>query len=398
MTITGNQRKEGDFEVSLLCTNTEPIVVENTSTTATCNPITQVKFRYRLLQTNYCSLTAPTFYISTTNWFPAAASYNLLTATNGALTNNGYYIIEMQIQTADGTISPWSQPSCLKVSAPPATQNGLVNFGFSGSNDADNLTPATTTTCTAALDGEQRPSTGVCTDADGWLSNGGTLTNPTLVGIRLLNLADISFPNIFGGMQSHTIKIADVTDVLLPIPLGSYSGGRNYNATLNINSLIPCAYPGGAPATYFFTDKMAASGLTFFNGKTFSVALTAIDVCGKSYTKTGYFKIAPNSNWRTAQTTTTTTAASLNDAILATLNLYPNPVNDQLTIAYETPFEDVAEMRIVNMDGKTNRLQGIRVTKGINHIEQSTNDLPPGVYIVHIQQQGIILTRKFVKI
>jgi hypothetical protein len=72
-------------------------------------------------------------------------------------------------------------------------------------------------------------------------------------------------------------------------------------------------------------------------------------------------------------------------------------VNDLLTIAIETPFDGTAEMRILNIDGQTLKQQDIPVSQGPNHMNQSTSDLPTGVYMVHIQYEGTILTQKFVK-
>ena len=75
----------------------------------------------------------------------------------------------------------------------------------------------------------------------------------------------------------------------------------------------------------------------------------------------------------------------------ATINLYPNPATDHLTLSLNTPQSGTAV--ITNLLGET--LNGFRVSPGNNTIRLA--ELPPGVYFLTVKTAAGVETRKIIK-
>jgi Secretion system C-terminal sorting domain len=392
-TLTGG-KKVGDFYQINLCETFAPINLNNTSTFPTCAPITGVKFRYRQLL--YGSSTAPMMYGSEpgieTAWQTPALSYNL----RNIITNmdaNGFFTVDMQVQTALG-ISGWTNRQLVQIQKAPPANIGLVDFGFNGSPDADAY--VATTLCTNAADGELfvTPTTTSCDNNDGRLSNGGTDANPTWVGASQTILYGLAATNIFGGMQSHKVEIWDLS-YSGTTPIGTYIGGSTFVIPFNINSRIPCAYTG-VPATYFFTSKMSANGNVFVGHK-FKITLTATDICGKPSSKTGYFQMIPNQAfWRKTGLEGTDIAEKISSEKQYLL-VSPNPVQNQINIQFDALQEGEGVLSIISVDGKATERK-ITLVTGENTFKENIENLPNGVYFVRLQQNDSVLSQKFIKI
>lgn len=392
-TLSGGT-KIGEFYQINLCDALAAINLNNTSTKPPCATFTGVKFRYRQLL--YNSASAPMMYGSEpgieTGWQASASSYNLRTIIPN-MDANGYFSVDMQVQTALGT-SAWTNRQFIQIQRAAPTNIGLVDFGFNGSPDADAYIAATL--CTNNADGENfvMPNGTTCDNNDGRLSNGGTDANPTWVGASQTILYGLATTNIFGGMQSHKVEIWDLS-FNPTAPIGTFLGGSTFTVPFNINSRVKCAYTG-TPATYFFTRQMNANG-NVFNGHKFKITLTATDICGKTTAKTGYFRMIPNQVfWRSTDledTDLTEQISSDNQYLLVS----PNPTQNQINIQCNAAQDGEGVLSIINVEGKVIERK-ISLLVGENAFNENVQNLPNGLYFVRVQQKDTILSQKFVKI
>jgi Secretion system C-terminal sorting domain len=397
--IVGNG-KTGDFTNVYLCNDNTPITLNNTTTFPPCAPPTSVKFKYRQLY--YGSITAGQMY-GDPNGIPVgpfapAASYNLRALISNMNTTNGWFSVDMEVTTALGTYTTLRQ--FIWVQKPPANPAVIADFGFSGSSFADGHAQYL---CTTAADGEAYPlAGGTCATLpyDGWLSNGGTLANPTFVGASSMTMGGASISGVFGNMQSYKVQIWQKNPDIL---MGTYTGGTQFPANgLNINTEIPCSYPPAAPVNFFFSEKMREPGNgTLFNAKIFQAKLIVTDVCGKEYTsddKKGFFKLIPNQpNWRNSGKSFEELDAQDINLTAATLLISPNPAQNQINIAFTSEEDGEGVLSIISVDGKTTQ-RIISINAGENTLKESVVDLPNGVYFVRLQQNERTLSQKFIKI
>lgn len=79
------------------------------------------------------------------------------------------------------------------------------------------------------------------------------------------------------------------------------------------------------------------------------------------------------------------------------LNLYPNPASEMLTIDYYVSNSSFVCIEILDMKG----LNMIQLSKnslcGLNEISLDVEKLPAGIYVCRINGNGILKTLKFVK-
>jgi hypothetical protein len=401
--LTGGVLKLSKFYTVKLCEANTPINVVDVSTVPACSPITGVKFRYRPLLYEY--INAPMINSSgagneTQVFTPTAnRTYNL----SGIIGNSGtnFYSLEMQVQTAIGW-SNWTTYQYLEIQPSPGTAS--VNFGFRGGTNADAYTPVTATSCTTNPEGElyTSPAGNSCSDADGWLGNGGTLNNPIWVGANYMTLSGFALSNVMGGMQSYRVEIWRETPTKMLV--GQTTGGNVFpSGGIFINELY-CHFSPTAPYNQFaFTDAMRPPGNGMaFDGHKFQAKLFVTDVCGKTWesdaTK-GFFKIIPNQpNWRLGGKSIYEL-----DEIEAKLNteklvVYPNPATNQISIEFAAEKQCRGLLNIMSIDGKINKYSSVDIIVGRNSFEQNISDLPNGVYLVHLQQDDSSITQKFIKI
>ena len=80
------------------------------------------------------------------------------------------------------------------------------------------------------------------------------------------------------------------------------------------------------------------------------------------------------------------------------LLLYPNPVVDNATIAFNAKADDVANIRVYSLTGRlVMELNNISVNNGYNTIDIDTDDLSNGTYIVSLSTESVSETIKFIK-
>ena len=90
---------------------------------------------------------------------------------------------------------------------------------------------------------------------------------------------------------------------------------------------------------------------------------------------------------------------NLNDEVFKTdLMVYPNPVNDFGTVAFELTESSDVTVQVFNLSGKlVQTIQEANMLKGMNSITLETTELPTGTYFVRLTAGDMIKTTKFIK-
>lgn len=79
------------------------------------------------------------------------------------------------------------------------------------------------------------------------------------------------------------------------------------------------------------------------------------------------------------------------------LKVYPNPVTDQLYMQFELDQTIDAEISIINITGQVLSNFQQTLNGGSNLLEVPTNELPAGIYTIHLKSKAGIITQKFIK-
>ena len=82
---------------------------------------------------------------------------------------------------------------------------------------------------------------------------------------------------------------------------------------------------------------------------------------------------------------------------LTNINLFPNPVHDILNIEFSINQSMDIEMTVMSATGQVVQQQTNSYYSGEQHLNISTSNLPSGVYLVRLQSDEDVITRRFVK-
>ncbi len=77
------------------------------------------------------------------------------------------------------------------------------------------------------------------------------------------------------------------------------------------------------------------------------------------------------------------------------LKVYPNPAHHQLTVDYVLEISGTAQLRIIDMAGKT--IQELPLSVNVDELQFDVSDLVPGMYFVQLMNGDELVTEKFVK-
>ena len=82
------------------------------------------------------------------------------------------------------------------------------------------------------------------------------------------------------------------------------------------------------------------------------------------------------------------------------LHAFPNPVRDLLKVDFQTLKESTEEVRVIVLDplGRMIIEKQEAVKGGNNTIQVNTSDLNGGIYTLHVIENQMIKTQKFMKI
>jgi len=85
-----------------------------------------------------------------------------------------------------------------------------------------------------------------------------------------------------------------------------------------------------------------------------------------------------------------------NGGVYSTFNIYPNPASDKCYAQINSDEAGNAEIRIIDITGKTTLHQTLTLTKGNQDIPINLGNYAPGVYFVTIYGMGKTQTQKLV--
>ena len=93
----------------------------------------------------------------------------------------------------------------------------------------------------------------------------------------------------------------------------------------------------------------------------------------------------------------TTGVTQTDKAKSSNIELYPNPVNDQLQISYETLNAGNVQVEIIDLQGKVLLQQTISSQNGTNQAIIPVSQLAKGLYVCRLQSNDKIGNIKFIK-
>ena len=110
-----------------------------------------------------------------------------------------YYLVKISVKNDCGTTV---RKALVKMEDTPSL--ATVNFGFLGGPNADQVA-----SYGAGVSGASETFNGGASDSDGWLSWGGTESNPTKVGPAQTQISQITINDLSGSLNSVTLKIEE---------------------------------------------------------------------------------------------------------------------------------------------------------------------------------------------
>ena len=229
----------------------------------------------------------------------------------------------------------------------------------------------------------------------------------------------VSSTRCSGTRNSYSVKISPADSILDNVANLSYAG-INYPPSINKDTLIDstgyiwgksasqilvnvawyCS-GRGIPFSYNWRSTMTGKwnaatdkylGLRFKVGSNTYYGWLWLTVGNGSYTIKGYaYNSIPNQPILAGDTGSVTTGISEN-SIASSINLFPNPAKNHLTIDLGSNNKKV-ELTIADITGKVIYTTTANET---NMIEVNTSEFAAGIYIVRIQASGFVGTKKLV--
>ena len=79
------------------------------------------------------------------------------------------------------------------------------------------------------------------------------------------------------------------------------------------------------------------------------------------------------------------------------ITLYPNPVSDELTVVYQSSFQGILQIDLINMQGKITCRKSIADPEDLKKVTINVADIPKGLYMCRLSIGKTIETGKFIK-
>ena len=81
------------------------------------------------------------------------------------------------------------------------------------------------------------------------------------------------------------------------------------------------------------------------------------------------------------------------------MNCYPNPFKDELTITFNLPNSSTVQLALYDIQGKLLKriVEHLYLPAGLNTYQLNSNDMPNGIYICHLIADKMVATKKVVK-
>lgn len=84
-------------------------------------------------------------------------------------------------------------------------------------------------------------------------------------------------------------------------------------------------------------------------------------------------------------------------SVETSMTIYPNPVVDQLTVILTSDENEVATIRLLDLNGKVLIIERINMTEGLNEAQVDVSNLENGMYILSIDSQHTSVIRRVIK-
>jgi hypothetical protein len=83
----------------------------------------------------------------------------------------------------------------------------------------------------------------------------------------------------------------------------------------------------------------------------------------------------------------------------ASIAAYPNPAEDQITVAYQSRVKEICTIRFMDLTGRMVMEQHHQVTEGFNHYVLNLETLTDGIYLLQVESpsQPLHTTKVMVK-
>ncbi len=328
---------------------------------------------------------------------------NPLGCWRGLVLEEGYYVFNLIVKNDCGTTEI---PTLVHFLAYPT--GSAVDFGFGGSLNADayaSYGPGTSGASETFGLGES--------NSDNLLSWGGTESNPTWVGAYSIYLSNANYTNLYGSLESYTVKVEDISGQ--PFSLGDVTYNGIIPSSFSLNTDIALANQGGTPATLFFYNNY-----NDLIGREFKVTLTGHGVCEQNPSKSGYFKLIPgHQSWKSGNTTKNTALKLLDpqeineDWIkevniqnkssakgINSIEIFPNPIKNNLSLQFVSKQNEILNYDILSSNGQILKSlsNSINAVEGINQIQFDLSDLNSGLYYIQIKGTNTLINEKFIKL
>jgi len=146
--------------------------------------------------------------------------------------------------------------------------------------------------------------------------------------------------------------------------------------------------------------KIISNGQTYYGWARVSVF---VDISKASYTIKEYaYESTPNKAIRAGDTGAPLANSSMSntskkDATALNLKIAPNPVSSTATITFSLSKPAKVSIRLYDKTGTpVMDVTDQEFTKGIQQIKLNIKDLNAGIYLLRLESQGILQTRKFI--
>lgn len=200
-------------------------------------------------------------------------------------------------------------------------------------------------------------------------------------------------------------------DCICPaIPIGGMPGNCNANFVLLEDSINVGQWyainssTGFGPPNYLwdfgdgYTSNLAYPNHTYAVPGNYVICLTVSDNYGCSRSmcdSTTALRISQQQAINSLMSSLTVLSPQVgvveNQQVIEEMKLFPNPMQDNTIISFNSLSNLDAKVEIINMLGAVVMSSNISITKGINEIQLLTSDLETGIYVVNItSEKGVI--------
>ncbi len=122
---------------------------------------------------------------------------------------------------------------------------------------------------------------------------------------------------------------------------------------------------------------------------------------GNSNTHTLYAGVHGRGIWKstTLQTSVEDFTGQISEGFVASLNTFPNPVRENLTLVVEMNTTANAQLQIYDLNGRTVKtIANIKLNNGNNTLDIDVKELQKGIYFLRLDVQGESKINKIVKL